>query len=104
MLCPEVDGLYVIEHHVDALCAKYLLEAHLYGFWLGPPSRNLMQLGHQGMKGFLVDNRYLDIRVLAKMLLEYLARPNATITTAQNQNLLHIGHIISLRHYRLVNC
>ena len=77
---------------------KYLLETNLHRFRLGSPPGNLMQLGHQGMEGFLVDDRYLDIRVLAEMLFEYLARPNATITTAQNQNLLNIGHIISLHH------
>jgi hypothetical protein len=97
LLTLEIDGLDLVENHVDILGSEYFTEIHLDGLWLRPPSGDFMQLGHERMKRLLIDQGYLNAIILAETLLKDLPRPDAAVTASENENLLCVGHVHSLR-------
>jgi hypothetical protein len=77
-----------VQHHIDAFCTENFLEEHLYRFRLSPPTSYFVQFGHQRVEGTLVDERNFDIFPLAEVLFENFSRPDASISTAENEDFL----------------
>ncbi len=78
----EVDLGDRVDDAFDTLGAEDLLEAHLDRFGLGAPGGDLVQLGHEGMEGLLINKGDLYVIALAESLFQYLPRPDAAIASA----------------------
>ncbi len=88
LFCLEIDFFDGIQHNIDALCSKDLLEEHLHRFRLCPPSGDFVQLGHEGVEGTLIDKCDLHIFSSAEMFLENFSRPNTSVSTTKNKDFL----------------